>query len=365
MVAEIEALHRAGADEVIAEEFETSIEIFTRVLARYHVPRNIIRAETRALRGERYAHAALPERRRRRLAGAPGAAGRRHDRPLPGDGGEPGGGRIAPRARPAPAAAAPPSSPWCAASASQTNPPAELALEPGDVLVLVGSHAEMESAFGVLERGAEEAARYLLSFSIFLSRSASIRRRSRTYSSSASCRLSGSQTVLQAVLVQDLQLGELGLGLPPRLPHPRPHVLRQRLLARPLDPLALHPLERQLVGRLHPRGLVLLRHARRAYSPRPRGLLRPFRCGVPQALLRAGRSFVSALRVLVQTLLPANTPLPPAPRTVDCEGERTERPALQRPAGPSTDSGAPAMDLPERSDGWGRRHFRDSSHGAA
>ena len=31
-----------GADEVIPEEFETSIEIFSRVLHRYNFPRNVI-----------------------------------------------------------------------------------------------------------------------------------------------------------------------------------------------------------------------------------------------------------------------------------------------------------------------------------
>ncbi len=54
MFTEIEQLRRAGADQVVAEEFESAIEIFTRVLAAYHVPRNIIRAETRVLRGEAY-----------------------------------------------------------------------------------------------------------------------------------------------------------------------------------------------------------------------------------------------------------------------------------------------------------------------
>lgn len=41
-VSEMEALFQAGADEVIPEEFETSIEIFSRVLARYLIPRNEI-----------------------------------------------------------------------------------------------------------------------------------------------------------------------------------------------------------------------------------------------------------------------------------------------------------------------------------
>lgn len=53
-VDEIEPLRELGADEVVAEEFETAIEIFTRVLRRLHVPRNVVRAQTRLLRGEGY-----------------------------------------------------------------------------------------------------------------------------------------------------------------------------------------------------------------------------------------------------------------------------------------------------------------------
>jgi CPA2 family monovalent cation:H+ antiporter-2 len=52
--SEIDDLLRAGADDVIPEEFETSIEIFTRVLEKYHVPRNVVEAEVKVLRGECY-----------------------------------------------------------------------------------------------------------------------------------------------------------------------------------------------------------------------------------------------------------------------------------------------------------------------
>src|SRR5438046_9450444 len=41
-VVEIPELTRLGADVVIPEEFETSIEIFARVLAHYNVPRSDI-----------------------------------------------------------------------------------------------------------------------------------------------------------------------------------------------------------------------------------------------------------------------------------------------------------------------------------
>lgn len=43
-VSEMEALYLAGADEVIAEEFETSVEIFTGVLHKYFIPRDQIEA---------------------------------------------------------------------------------------------------------------------------------------------------------------------------------------------------------------------------------------------------------------------------------------------------------------------------------
>ncbi len=51
---EIDELHRLGADEVIAEEFETSIELFARVLRRYHLPRAIIGEQVDKVRLERY-----------------------------------------------------------------------------------------------------------------------------------------------------------------------------------------------------------------------------------------------------------------------------------------------------------------------
>jgi CPA2 family monovalent cation:H+ antiporter-2 len=52
--SEIDDLLRLGADDVIPEEFETSIEIFTRVLEKYHVPRNVVDAQVKVLRGECY-----------------------------------------------------------------------------------------------------------------------------------------------------------------------------------------------------------------------------------------------------------------------------------------------------------------------
>ncbi|MGQ9802071.1 MAG: cation:proton antiporter domain-containing protein [Candidatus Saccharicenans sp.] len=52
--SEIEELYALGANDVIPEEFETSIEIFVRVLEKYHLPRNIINTQVQVIRGERY-----------------------------------------------------------------------------------------------------------------------------------------------------------------------------------------------------------------------------------------------------------------------------------------------------------------------
>lgn len=53
-VTEIDGLYLMGANQVIPEEFETSIEIFIATLREYHVPVNVIQAQVHLLRQERY-----------------------------------------------------------------------------------------------------------------------------------------------------------------------------------------------------------------------------------------------------------------------------------------------------------------------
>lgn len=52
--AEVEDLLRLGANEVIPEEFETSIEIFSRVLHYYHIPRDVITENIEHIRNDSY-----------------------------------------------------------------------------------------------------------------------------------------------------------------------------------------------------------------------------------------------------------------------------------------------------------------------
>ena len=76
-IREVEDASRAGADEVIPEEFETSIEIVARVLRLLHVPGNIVATQIRLLRDEAYRTPARPAVE----GGEAGAGSRRSSRP--------------------------------------------------------------------------------------------------------------------------------------------------------------------------------------------------------------------------------------------------------------------------------------------
>jgi K+:H+ antiporter len=149
MVSEVEELTRLGADEVIPEEFETSIAIFSRVLARYHVPNNVIRLEERALRQEGYGflredivEGALSDSVARMISGsttdtfylAPEspAVGRRLD-------------DLNLRSRTGVLVIA-----VVRDGTHHLNPEPEYVFRAGDVLVLVGDHAALEAAFQAL-----------------------------------------------------------------------------------------------------------------------------------------------------------------------------------------------------------------------
>lgn len=53
-MTETDELAKMGADLVIPEEFETSIQIFRKVLEQYHIPLNVIMQQVNLLRGESY-----------------------------------------------------------------------------------------------------------------------------------------------------------------------------------------------------------------------------------------------------------------------------------------------------------------------
>ncbi len=53
-MADVDDLVSLGANAVIPEEFETSVEIFSRVLQEYHVPDHIVRQEEELIRSGTY-----------------------------------------------------------------------------------------------------------------------------------------------------------------------------------------------------------------------------------------------------------------------------------------------------------------------
>lgn len=148
---DIDELRAGGADQVVAEEFESAIEIFTRVLAAYHIPRNVIRAETRALRGETYRML-----RSSPLGQAPEAvlaaleAGTTDLYRIATDGYASGRTlrELALREKTGTSVIA-----VVRGEQSQPNPPPDLELEVGDCLVIVGAHEEIDEAFLYLDGG--------------------------------------------------------------------------------------------------------------------------------------------------------------------------------------------------------------------
>ncbi len=154
-LAEIEELEACGADLVIAEEFESSIEIVTAVLRRLHVPGNVIQAEARILRADGYqmlrapATTGLSDRLLQALS-----AGATETFLLAGDSVAVGQSleNLSLRTQTGVTVVA-----VVRDSTPIRNPPPDLDLATGDVLVLMGSHAEVEAAFRFLEGTAETA----------------------------------------------------------------------------------------------------------------------------------------------------------------------------------------------------------------
>ena len=148
-LSHIEELRRCGADEIVAEEFETAIEVFTRVLERFHVPRNVVRAQTRLLRGEGYRMLRSPHLRgevSEALLDAL-AAGTTEACRL-----EPGSAAVGRSLRDLDLRKATGVTVIAVVRDGKPtpNPPPQLRLEQGDTLVLVGSHAEIDAALEVL-----------------------------------------------------------------------------------------------------------------------------------------------------------------------------------------------------------------------
>jgi CPA2 family monovalent cation:H+ antiporter-2 len=142
---EIAELRRLGATDVVAEEFETSIEIFTRVLRELLVPRNVIAIQVDLVRRDGYGMLRglrMPSRLRDQLGHILAASAVDNVQIL--EGAPAAGatlGQVDLRRNTGASIVA-----VIRDGKARTNPSADWRFEAGDIVVLIGAHAEVSAA---------------------------------------------------------------------------------------------------------------------------------------------------------------------------------------------------------------------------
>ena len=147
---EVEELYKLGANQVIPEEFETSVEIFSRVLKEYHIPGNIIQNQIDIIRNEGYAMFRTPSLSREKLMEITSILSESVIETFFVNTGSHLIGKtlaeIDLRKKSGVMVLA-----IVRKGTTRANPPADLAIEEGDILAIIGSHAEMDSAIRALK----------------------------------------------------------------------------------------------------------------------------------------------------------------------------------------------------------------------
>ncbi|MEP6890609.1 MAG: cation:proton antiporter [Nitrospirota bacterium] len=146
---ELEELHQLGADDVVPEEFETSIEIFSLVLQTYKLPQEFVMQKAKQIRREGYAllrRSELPELSHHLRGGTLADAAVETFRI---DDNSHAQGKtlaeIALRPRTGASIIA-----WTRAGVTQANPSENTRLMVGDIVVLIGSRAQIRQAMELL-----------------------------------------------------------------------------------------------------------------------------------------------------------------------------------------------------------------------
>jgi len=152
---ELEELHQLGADDVVPEEFETSIEIFALVLRTYKLPQEYVMQKAEQVRREGYAllrRSELPELAHHLRGGTltdTEVETCRIDDDSPARGKTLAEISLRPRTGASVIA-------WTRAGVTQSNPSEKTRLVTGDIVVLLGSRAQIRQAMGLLVQiGAE------------------------------------------------------------------------------------------------------------------------------------------------------------------------------------------------------------------
>jgi len=146
---ELDELHQLGADEVVPEEFETSIEIFAMVLRTYKMPQELIMKKAERVRTEGYAllrRSALPELAHHLRAGTLAdveVETFRIEMDSPAVGKTLGEVAIRPRTGASVIA-------FTRNGVTESNPSQRVRLEQGDVVVLLGTREQIRRAIGLL-----------------------------------------------------------------------------------------------------------------------------------------------------------------------------------------------------------------------
>jgi CPA2 family monovalent cation:H+ antiporter-2 len=152
---ELDELHQLGADEVVPEEFETSIEIFTLVLRTYDMPQALIVQKAEQVRREGYAllrRTALPELAHH-LRGGTLADVEVETYRITAD--SPALGKtlteVSLRPRTGASVIA-----LTRSGVTESNPSEKVRLELGDIVVLLGTRDQIGRAMGLLEDTREQ-----------------------------------------------------------------------------------------------------------------------------------------------------------------------------------------------------------------
>ena len=149
---ELQELHDLGADDVVPEEFETSIEIFALVLRNYNLPQEFITGKAEQVRREGYAllrRSELPELAHHLRAGTLTDAEVetcRIEDDSPAVGKSFADLSIRPRTGASIIA-------WTRNGVTESNPSLKTKLKGGDVVVLLGSRTQIRRAMGLLLSG--------------------------------------------------------------------------------------------------------------------------------------------------------------------------------------------------------------------
>ena len=152
---ELEELHQLGADDVVPEEFETSIEIFSLVLRTYKMPQAFVMQKAKQVRREGYALLRRSELLELAHHLRDGTLTDTEVETCRIDEDSPAQGKtlteLALGARAGVSVIA-----WTRAGVTQANPSENIQLMAGDILVLLGSRAQIQQAMGLLvETGAK------------------------------------------------------------------------------------------------------------------------------------------------------------------------------------------------------------------